>query len=139
MAKPIKPAMRSFILTLKNGNTRKIEIPADWKMTYGSIVPFNGQRGGDHHGVALRLYEGNKENLRAVMADVVAIRDASISILEKRTSVQRKAAQKQTPKGMKDVVVEARMTEWVDPDAEDEDETPNEFLALPGSSDDEPF
>jgi hypothetical protein len=122
---------RTFVLTLKNGNTRKITIPTTWKMTFGSIVPYSKGNTGDHHGVALRLYEGTKENLRAVMADVVAVRDASISIVEKRTSVQRKATQKATPKGMKDVVVEARVTEWVDPDAEDDDDTaPNEFLQL---------
>lgn len=137
MAKSPAVSTKTYILELKNGNTRKITIPSNWKMTYGQLVPHaeRGQGGG----VALRLYEGNKENLRAVMSDVVAIRDSSISIVEKRTSVQRKAAKKQTHQGMKDVVVEARVTEWVDPDAEDEGETPAEFLALPKSADEDDF
>lgn len=130
MAKKKADEKKTYILTLKNGSTRKITIPANWKMTYGSVVPFNGQRGSDHHGVALRLYEGNKENLRAVMADVVAIRDASIQVLEKRTQVKRQTAQRQTPQGMKDVVIEARMSEWTDPDADEDTPVPSEFLSL---------
>lgn len=129
-------AKKVFVLTLKNGNVRKITIPASWKMTFGSLVPYSNNRDGHRDpnsgGAALRLYEGNKENLRAVMTDVVSIRDASIEMMEKRTSTQRKAAQKQTPHGMKDVVVEARVTEWVNPDAEDGDDNPNEFLKLTG-------
>lgn len=122
---------KTYILTMKNGNTRKITIPGNWKMTFGSLVPYTER--GNSHGVALRLYEGSKENLRAVMCDVVAIRDASIEIIEKRTSVQRKAAQRETPQGMKDVTIEARMTEWVNPDAEDDTPVPTEFLKLPKS------
>lgn len=135
MTKAKEEANKVFILTLKNGNVRKITIPASWKMTFGSLVPYSSDRQGrrdeNSGGAALRLYEGSKENLRAVMTDVISIRDASIEMMERRTSVQRKVAQKSTPHGMKDVMVEARMTEWVNPDAEGGgDETPNEFLKL---------
>lgn len=134
MSKKPNADQKVFILTLKNGNVRKITIPATWKMTFGSLVPYssdrNGARDPNSGGAALRLYEGNKENLRAVMTDVVSIRDASIEMMERRTSVERKAAQKSTSHGMKDVVVEARITEWINPDAEGDDESPNEFLKL---------
>jgi hypothetical protein len=131
--KKANPETKTFILGLKGGHIRKITIPATWKLTFGSVVPFGpGPRHGGEGGVALRLYEGNKENLRAVMTDVVSVRDASIQMMEKRTSTQRKAAQKQTPHGMKDVVVEARVTEWVNPDAEEDEGQPNEFLKLTG-------
>ncbi len=123
---------KTFILGLKGGHIRKITVPANWKLTFGSVVPFQGRGHGGEGGVALRLYEGTKENLRAVMTDVVSVRDASIEMMERRTSTQRKAAQKQTPQGMKDVVVEARVTEWVNPDAEEDDSKPNEFLKLTG-------
>ena len=130
MKKPKQNGMRTFVLLLKDGTVRKMTIPTTWKLTFGSVVPYNGQKG-DHHGVALRLYEGNKENLRAVMCDVASIRDASIEIIEKRTTVQRKASQKETSKGMKDVVIEARVTEWVNPDSEEDDSpVPEEFLRL---------
>lgn len=126
---------KTYILELKNGDTRKITIPASWKMTYGSVVPYTtrNERPGTHADYALRLYEGSKENLRAVMTDVVAIRDASIQLMEKRTTVQRKQAQKSTAQGGRDVVVEARITEWVDPDNEDQGVTPKEFLKIGGT------
>lgn len=135
-----KPETKTYVLELRGGNVRKVTVPAHWKLTFGSIVPFTPRQQGqyqNHSGVALRFYEGNKENLRAVMTDVVAIRDADMVIIEKRTSVKRQAAQKQTSKGMKDVVVEARVTEWVNPDAEDDEDVPNEFLKLPGIETDE--
>lgn len=132
MKKPKQVGTRDYILTLKDGNTRRITVPSNWKMTYGSVAPWaNTQGGGVPKVYALRLYEGSKENLRAVMTDVVAIRDASIPVLEKRTSVQRKAAQKHTVQGARDVIIEARMTEWVNPDAEEaNDDVPAEFLKL---------
>ena len=122
---------KTFILELKNGNTRKITIPANWKLTFGQLIPHTlRETSGATSQVALRIYEGSKENLRAVMTDVVAIRDASFAVVEKRTTVQRKVAQKQTSQGAKDVVVEARVTEWVNPDADPDESAPNEFLKL---------
>lgn len=122
---------KTYILELKDGNTRRITIPGHWKLTFGQLVPHTlRETSGRSSQVALRIYEGSKENLRAVMTDVVAIRDAGISIMEKRTSVQRKASTKQTDKGMKDVIIEARVTEWVDPDNEDATDPPAEFKSL---------
>lgn len=113
-------ATKTYILELKNGDTRKITVPAHYKLTFGNVIPYekNGARQGEAR-IALRLYDGSKENLRAVYTDVVSFRDAAIATLEKRTQVQRKASQKQTDKGLRDVIVEARVTEWVDPDNED--------------------
>lgn len=130
------PQTKTYILELNDGNTRKITVPSHWKLTFGSVVPFTSRNAGHYdtsHRVALRLYEGSKENLRAVMTDVVSIRDADIVISEKRTSVKRQAAQKQTSQGMKDIVVEARVTEWVNPDDDAERPVPDEFLRLPTS------
>lgn len=124
-------ATKTYVLDLKNGDTRKITVPAHWKLTYGNVVPYQGKNA--HTGearIALRLYDGGKENLRAVYTDVVSFRDADIGTLEKRTQVQRKASQKQTDKGMRDVIVEARVTEWVDPDNEDSATTPAEFKSI---------
>lgn len=135
MTKKAEVPDKTFILELKNGNVRKITIPATWKMTFGQLVPHTlRETNGATSQVALRLYEGTKENLRAVMTDVVAVRDASMVISERRTTVQRKAAQKQTAHGMKDVVVEARVTEWVNPDSQTDDTEPNEFLKLTDAS-----
>jgi len=138
-------ATKTYILELKNGDTRKITVPAHWKLTYGNVVPYAGKdqmRGGGESRVALRLYDGTKENLRAVYTDVVSFRDVAIGTLEKRTQVQRKASQRATDKGMRDVIVEARVTEWVDPDNEDAIPTPSEFKSISHRNNDdesEPF
>lgn len=131
-----KATERTLILELKNGDIRKVTIPNTWKVTFGNVIPYQGKEA--RHGecrIALRFYEGNKENLRAVMCDVVSFREDTIQIMEKRTKVQRQAAQKHTNNGMKDVVVEARITEWVNPDKEEgtENDVPEEFLKLPGA------
>lgn len=135
--KPSGEGQKTYILDLKNGGTRRITIPSNWILTFGNLVPFQTRGSGDS-GVALRLYEGSKDNLRGVMTDVKGIRDTSIHIEEKRTSVQRKSMQKNTAKGAKDFVVEARMTAWVNPDDDDDDApVPEEFLKLPSPADEE--
>lgn len=136
MTKKPSTETKTFILELKDGNVRKLTIPASYKLTFGQLVPHTlRDTNGRTSQVALRIYEGSKENLRAVMTDVVAIRDASIEVTERRTTIQRQAAQKQTAHGMKDVVVEARVTEWINPDAQPDDSQPNEFLKITDASD----
>jgi hypothetical protein len=131
MAKQVA-AKKTYVLELKNGNIRKVTVPSHWKLTFGQIVPHSGDRGNTHHmGIALRFYEGTKENLRAVMTDVVAIRDESIEILERRTKVQRKVEHREGKNGMRGVEIEARVSEWINPDKEEDDgEVPADFLNI---------
>lgn len=141
MAKAAAAPDKEYILDLIDGNTRRITVPSTWKLTFGNLIPYIQKNDPNHASfrssnpdmrIALRFYEGTKENLRMVMTDVRSFRDASVKVMEKRTSVKRQAAQKQTSQGMKDVVVEARITEWVDPDADEKDAAvPDEFLSLP--------
>lgn len=124
------PEPRELILTCKGGKLRKITIPRDWTFTYGALVPpiKNAQHSDGRFIPSLRIYgPGGKNDLRAVMTDVQDVRDGSIKIMERQTNVQRKVQQRHTPNGAKDVMVEARVTEWVDPDGE-EALRPNEFL-----------
>lgn len=121
---------KTYVLELKNGGVRKVVVPSTWKVTFGPTVPFERKTGSfnQENGIwALRFYEGNKENLRAIFTDVRSFRDESIQISERTTKVQRKVTQKATKHGMKDVVVEARVTEWTNPD-EDEPDDDNPFL-----------
>lgn len=123
---------KTYILTCANGTIRKVTVPSTWKLTFGPTVPYAPKEGyRTDRGYSLRFYEGAKENLRAVFSDVVAFRDDSIGILERKTEVQKKVIKKQTPQGAKDVVVEARVTEWSNPDEVDQDhpEQRNEFIA----------
>lgn len=123
---------KTYILELKGGKQRKLEVPEDWKVTFGPLIP--GERGGNGT-LALRFYEG-KDKQRAIFTDVQSFRDASIPILEKVTRTQSKRHTKNTPEGAKDFIVEARMTEWRDPDSPEDTMPHDEFLALPGSDDD---
>lgn len=116
--------MKTYILELKGGNQRRITVPANWKVTFGPLTP--GERNGSGT-LALRFYE-SKENQRAIFTDVKSFRDSDIEIQEKVTKVKQQNLRRETPDGDKLVCVEARVSEWVDPDAETEPE--EEFLRL---------
>lgn len=108
---------KTYILELTNGNIRRITVPETWKLTFGPTVPYSGKGSSSSDKVCLRFYEGSsKENLRAVFTDVRAFRDADMEIMERRTEVKRQVVQRQSAGGMKNVEVEARVTEWVNPD-----------------------
>lgn len=132
-------ADKIYILELTSGGIRKVTVPASWRLTFGPTIPYAGKgmtsvAGG---GTALRFYEGNKENLRAVFTDVKAFRDAAMPVMERRTQVQRKVVEKKTPGGTKNVEVEARVTEWVNPDdVEDSAESAKPFLQMIADSSD---
>ncbi len=85
----------------------------------------------------MRLYEGNKENQRALFTDVKSFRDASIPVLEKVVKTQQKRMQKQTANGFKDVIVEARVTDWREPDGDDDDTPKEEYIRLGSMSPEE--
>jgi len=116
-----------YILNCRGNKTRKVTIPCNWKVTFGPLVP--GSK--SEQRPVMRIYEGaNKEMQRAIFTDVESFREISIPVLEKVTKRHRKTMRKQTPEGDKDFVVEARETEWRDPDQEDV--TPDEeFLNFP--------
>lgn len=127
MAKKTAPiTIKTYILDVADGQKR-VEVPSNWKLTFGPAVPYSGKPGsvgfnGENvtNGYSLRFYEGSKDNLRAIFTGVKSFRDSDIPIKEKRTQVQRKVIDKRTAGTTKAVVVEARVTEWVDPD-DDED------------------
>jgi hypothetical protein len=111
-----KKGQKTYILELLNGDLRRITVPETWKLTFGPVVPYSGKGGSSDGRVCLRFYEGSKENLRAVFTDVRAFRDESMEIRERRTEVKRQVVQRRDGGGMKNVEVEARVTEWVNPD-----------------------
>ena len=122
---------KTYILELKNGKLRRIRVPASYKVTFGPLIP------GEHHGngcLALRFYE-SKDHQRAIFTDVKSFRDASIPIEERQTKTDTKRVRKHTEEGDKDFIVEARTSEWVNPD---DDYTPAaEFKQLPGIVDED--
>lgn len=111
------PGNKTYICTLRNGELRKVTFPASYKLTFGPTAPFSGKNTDYNHGLALRVYEGSsKENLRAVFTDVVAFRDDSIEVQERRTEIKHQTVGVQAPGGMQAATVEARITQWVNPD-----------------------
>lgn len=108
---------KTYILTLRNGELRKVTVPANWKLTFGPTVPYAGKATGYDHGTALRFYEGSsKENLRAAFTDVMAFRDAAMEVQERKTEIKQEVVAMQSEGGSKSAVVEARITTWVNPD-----------------------
>ncbi len=108
---------KTYICTLRNGELRKVTVPANWKTTFGPTAPFSGKNTDYNHGLALRFYEGSsKDNLRAVFTDVVAFRDDSLEVQERRTEIKHQTVGVQAPGGMQNATVEARITQWVNPD-----------------------
>lgn len=118
--------MKTYLLKMKTGKEQRITIPEDWKLTFGPLLP--GQNSINQR-PALRIYE-TKEKQRACFNDVEWFRDEDIKVEEKITRTQGKKVCQAGPDGNRDVVVEARFTEWVDPD--DPVEPKKEFLELPG-------
>lgn len=126
---------KTYVLSLSNNRQKRITVPANWKVTFGPLVPGGRYEGGQ--GLALRFY-ASKDDQRAVFTKVEEFRDTSIPILERVTKTQKRRSQKDTPEGKKDFIVEARITEWNDPDAPDELPA-DEFLSLPDGNDEAPF
>lgn len=135
-----KPETKTYILDLQSGDVRKVTVPSTWTLTFGPTVPFMPKGGAYDGKTALRFYEGSgKDKLRACFTDVKAFRDTAIPIQERRTTVQRQVAQKMASDGMRNVDIEARVTEWVNPDEINNGEDPakpvkpNQFLAMMAS------
>jgi hypothetical protein len=129
-----KPApTTTYLVSRKNGRDQKVTVPSSWKVTFGPLNP--GSRNHDGNASpALRFYEAENKQ-RMVITDVVCFRDMSIAIEEKRTNVKQQVMRKQTPHGEKEVVVEGRVEEWVNPDLPQQGE--QEFFKLEHKADDE--
>lgn len=82
--------------------------------------------------MTLRIYE-TKEKQRACFVDVVEFRDDSIPVEERVTKSQSQTLYRDTPEGRKQVVVEAQVKEWRNPD--DTHSPEPEFTTLPAIED----
>lgn len=128
---PPKPALTTYILETTKG-VRKVTVPSAWKVTFGPLIA--GKTGGPGT-LALRFYENNKENQRAIFTDVNSFRDEAIPIMEKVTRTKQQVMRKDGPAGSRDVIVEARMTEWVDPNKPEDIQPEAEFLRIAAHED----
>lgn len=110
---------RTYILNMKDGTKQKITIPGNWKMTFGPLVP--GSKDFNHNSagaLVLRIYEGNKDNQRAVFTGVESWRDTSeLAIEVEQVQEKQQMASVDIPgEGKKDVAVRMETRQWIDPD-----------------------
>lgn len=111
--------MKTYIVKHEDGTERKITVPESWKVTFGPAV--KGNHGNKYEKfkmpMCLRFYESDTKQ-RAIFTDVVSFRDSSISIEEKKTSIQEKDGFVECDGIKKRTTFQAKTTEWVDPDKE---------------------
>jgi hypothetical protein len=104
---------RTYEVRTTEGSYR-IDIPADWKVTYGPVSP--GTKGSYGEGNALRIYESDTKQ-RAIFTGVQSFRDVSIPV--QRLMVKRKGSEEfesdtsGNRRGRTEVVVERK---WVSVD-----------------------
>ena len=137
MKKPAKataPDMTTYLVSRAKGNDVKITVPASWKVTFGPLNPGSKNLAGNG-APALRFYESENRQ-RAVITDVLSFRDMSIKVEEKRTNVKQQVLSKDTPHGKKNVVVEGRVEEWVNPDEPQHSGATEEFFRLEHKAED---
>ncbi len=119
---PAKEATLTIIMGCKNGSLRRVTFPANWKITFGSVNPGGKVYDPANHGLCLRLYE-NKDKQRAVFTDVMWFRDEALPVTERVTRKRTKRIGKHGTKNDNVVVAEMREHKWVDPLADEEDES----------------
>lgn len=115
---------KTYLLIMKDGQRKKITVPAGWKCTFGPVAPGSRNHNG-RESMCLRLYE-SKEKQRAVFTDVAEFRDASIPVKERVVHVRDERAHRETPDGIKHFNVQARYAEW-----RDENDEPSNFEEAP--------
>ena len=120
---------KTYLMEVKGGKLRRVTVPSSWKVTFGPLVP-SEVRHGEVRTFALRFYESEQQQ-RAVFTDVIAFRDVSLPVEERVTKIKQKAVHKDAPGGRREMMVEARITEWRNPDApEDETHGDSDFLQI---------
>lgn len=111
---------RTYVLNMTDGTKQKITVPADWKLTFGPLVP--GSKGESGHNgreaLVLRIYEGNKDNQRAVFVGVQSWRDTQDLSIEVEKVDHQQQAVKVSVEGQGEKIVQANMEvrQWIDPD-----------------------
>lgn len=120
--------MKTYFVERSNGRDQRVSVPSAWKVTFGPLTP--GSKDHASNGKpCLRFYESNTQQ-RMVITDVVSFRDTWIKVEEKRISGKRQTLYRDTPDGRKDVVVEANVEEWVNPDSPQQGDSGEEFFRL---------
>lgn len=126
---------KTYLMDLSGGRMRRITVPASWKVTFGPLVPKpSGDDRYQNKTFALRFYEG-RDQQRAIFTDVLSFRDESLKVEERVTKTKQQVVHKDAPSGRREMVVEARVTEWRDPLAPEDSTADANFLAITEAKD----
>lgn len=106
---------RRLLLTMQDGTQKKIEIPDDWKVTFGALIPGQKESAGK---IGLRLWSGKKgaEMQHAVFTEVASFRDMSFEVLEQVEERQTETFVKQGDESGEAIHADVRVKKWVNPD-----------------------
>jgi hypothetical protein len=129
---PNEDSKRTYILNMRDGSKQKITVPAGWRLTFGPLVPGSKDSGTNgRDALVLRVYEGNKDNQRAVFTGVESWRDTrDLEIQVEQVQRKQQMARVDIPgEGNQDVAVQMETRHWVDPD---KPVTPRSELQEPG-------
>ena len=133
-----------YILKMSDNSVRAIEVPEEWNLTFGQIVPVTKHQPGynQDRGYGLRFYEGAKTTgkTKMVISGVREFWPDTIKIKEKTIETKRKTYGHDAPEGFENSVVEARVEKWVNIEGGDEeDDEENYFLEKIEDTKDIPF
>jgi hypothetical protein len=92
-----KAEKKEYLVERKSGKFT-VEVPGDWKVTFGAMAPGGKNPYSGHGGWTLRFYE-TKEKQRAVFTDVVSFRDLSIPVKKLVQKVDKESTFKSDGKG----------------------------------------
>lgn len=114
-AGPTPAGKRRLILQMQDGTQKKLEIPDDWKITFGALIPGQKESAGK---IGLRLWSGSKgkEIQHAVFTDVCSFRDMSIMVMEQIEEQKTETYRKEGDEGGEAIVADVRVKKWVNPD-----------------------
>lgn len=114
---------RTLLITRRDGEEIQVDVPVDWKVTYGpaAVGIALSERNGKSIPMALRIYETEKMQ-RAIFTDVVSFRDMSIPIRVKKVNVQEKDGFMECEGVRKRTTFQASTVSWVDPDSSEPSE-----------------
>jgi hypothetical protein len=111
-AKASSTKMTTYMIEFAGGKQKRVTVPAEWKVTFGPLAPGSkGYENNGEKGLCLRMYE-NQSQQRAVFTKVASFRDMSIHVEERVVHRRNERAQRETPNGVKDFVVQAEYAEW---------------------------
>ena len=109
--------MTTYLIIHEDKTERQIEVPSDWKVTFGPASKGSNRVGSQTFKMplALRFYE-NETRQRAIFTDVVSFRDLSIKTKVKKIAIQSKEGFMECDGQRKATTFQTTVEEWVDPD-----------------------